>query len=163
VNFKNWCKGNYRKIYAFEPDLKNYNLCLLAQEKYEISNLVLINKGLWDCEETLYFEERANQGSRIDCRESNATIQIDTISIDQMVVDEKVTFIKLDVEGAELKALQGARNTIIKNHPKLAISIYHKDEDVITIPEYILSLSEEYRFYLRHYQLSANETILYAV
>lgn len=77
--------------------------------------------------------------------------------------EEKVTFIKMDVEGAELEALKGARKTIMKHHPRLAISIYHKPEDIWEIPAYILSLSEDYRFYIRHYQFSKNETILYAV
>ena len=86
-----------------------------------------------------------------------------TAAIDDIVGEEKVTFIKLDVEGAELKALQGAEQTIRRYRPRLAVSIYHKPEDVIEIPKYILSLHEDYRMYIRHYQMSACETILYAV
>lgn len=86
-----------------------------------------------------------------------------TAAIDDIVGEDKVTFIKLDVEGAELKALQGAERTIRRYRPRLAVSIYHKPEDVIEIPEYILSLHEDYRLYIRHYQMSACETILYAV
>ena len=80
-----------------------------------------------------------------------------------MVKNERVTFIKLDVEGAEYEALLGAQNTIKKNRPKLAISIYHKPQDIFELPELIMSIRDDYRMYLRHYQLSPNETILYCV
>ena len=83
-------------------------------------------------------------------------------AIDNVVKDERVTFIKMDIEGAELKSLMGARNTIIKNHPRLAICAYHKPEDLYELPGYILSLVPEYKFLLRHYCTSQYETVLYA-
>uniref|UniRef100_UPI00405665CD FkbM family methyltransferase n=1 Tax=Acetatifactor sp. TaxID=1872090 RepID=UPI00405665CD len=80
-----------------------------------------------------------------------------------MVKEECVIFIILDVEGAELKALQGAHNTIIRNYPRLAISVYYKLEDIFEISKYILSLHNDYKLYIRHYQFSECETILYAI
>lgn len=85
------------------------------------------------------------------------------MALDDLAGDEDVTYIKLDVEGAERKALQGAEKIIRKNHPRLAVSIYHKPEDILELPEYILSLHGDYRFYIRHYQMSPCETILYAL
>lgn len=79
------------------------------------------------------------------------------------VVDEKVTFIKMDIEGAEYEALLGAKETIQKNKPKLAISIYHKPEDIISIPKLIKSMVPNYRLYIRHYSNADNETVLYAI
>ncbi len=159
--FIEWCGGKYNKIYAFEPDIKNYEKCL--KEAESIPNLELANKGLWSREEILYFAGNAGQGSKIiETQEQNVTA-ISVTSIDDVVGEDKVTFIKMDIEGAELEALKGARSTIIKHHPRLAISIYHKPEDIWEIPSYILSLSEDYKFYIRHYQLSKNETILYAI
>lgn len=159
--FKKWCGGDYKKIYAFEPDTKNYKKCLAAAK--QIQNMELINKGLWSREETLYFAENADQGSRIIEAKAQDEMTVPVAAIDDVVGGEKVTFIKMDVEGAELEALKGARGTITKHHPRLAISIYHKLEDIWEIPDYILSLSDDYRFYIRHYQLSKNETILYAL
>jgi hypothetical protein len=92
----------------------------------------------------------------------NGKFQIDVDSIDNIVKD-KVSFIKMDIEGAELEALRGAKNTILKYKPKLAISVYHKQDDLINIPQYILQLNEKYKLYLRHYGESTDETILYAV
>jgi len=72
------------------------------------------------------------------------------------------SFIKMDIEGSEYEALIGAKDTISKYHPKLAISLYHKPEDLIQIPYYIKSLCPEYRFYLRLHSYYSEELILYA-
>ena len=69
----------------------------------------------------------------------------------------------MDIEGSELEALKGAAETIKKWRPKLAISIYHKYEDIIEIPEYILSIVPDYSFYIRHYSSDIWETVLYAI
>lgn len=69
----------------------------------------------------------------------------------------------MDIEGAELAALQGGAETIKRYKPKLAISIYHKPEDIIEIPIYIKSLVPEYKLYIRHYTNMYAETILYAI
>lgn len=68
----------------------------------------------------------------------------------------------MDVEGSEMVALEGAKKTISKYKPKLAISVYHKPEDVLEIANYILKMVPEYNFILRHYTDGSNETVLYA-
>lgn len=157
--FIEWCSGSYRKIYAFEPDAENYRRCKEICEREMMRNVEIYKRGLWDCETELSFQETGGQGSKLG--EGKNTVL--TAVIDRVAGDEPVSLIKLDVEGAELEALKGARETIVKNHPRLAISIYHKPEDIFTIPEYILSLHQDYRFYIRHYQMSPCETILYAL
>lgn len=79
------------------------------------------------------------------------------------MVSEKITFIKMDIEGAEYNALLGCKKIIKEQRPKLAICIYHKPEDIIQIPSLILSLNEEYIFYIRHYSTIWGETVLYAL
>ena len=69
----------------------------------------------------------------------------------------------MDIEGAELEALQGGAKLIKKNHPKLAICVYHKPEDIYTIPQLLLEYNPNYTFYLRHYSLWRSETVLYAI
>ena len=89
---------------------------------------------------------------------------IRTAAIDDIVdKNDRVTFIKMDVEGAELESLKGARKLIKRDCPKLAVCIYHRPEDMITLPLYIKSLVPEYKLYLRSYSNSDNEMVLYAV
>lgn len=76
-------------------------------------------------------------------------------------MDEKISMIKMDVEGFEHNALLGAKDVIQRDHPILAICVYHKQADIWDIPKLIHSLCAEYRFYLRHYSLFQNETVLY--
>lgn len=160
--FAKWCNGDHKKIYAFEPDLGNYEKCLKECERAGISKIQIYNKGLWDHETDLFFMETGGAGSKIS-GESIDAVKISTVAIDDIVGDDKVTFIKLDVEGAELKALQGAEKTICRYHPRLAVCVYHKPEDILEIPEFVLSLHSDYRLFIRHYRLDHNETILYAV
>ena len=117
----------------------------------------MIKKGLFDKDGTISFMSQDGEGSLI-CEEG--TEKIDICKIDTEASD--ATFIKMDIEGAELKALMGAKETIVKNKPKLAISIYHKPEDIIEIPKYLKTLVPEYKFYLRQYTMSYLECVLYA-
>ena len=80
-----------------------------------------------------------------------------------MLKGEKATFIKMDIEGSEINALKGGANTIKKYRPRLAISVYHKPEDIIEILSYILELCEDYKFYLRAYEYNEAGVVLYAI
>ena len=72
------------------------------------------------------------------------------------------TYIKMDIEGAEMEALLGAQGNIKNNKPKLAICLYHKPEDIIEIPHIILSINPDYKLAIRHYTTCNWETVLYA-
>lgn len=74
-----------------------------------------------------------------------------------------MTFIKMDIEGAELAALKGAKNTIKMYKPKLAICVYHNPLDIIEIPKLIKEIEPSYKLYLRHYSKFYSDTILYAI
>lgn len=156
-NFMKWTNGTYEKIYCFEPlEIQSKRI----ERNINVGkwkNVELIKGAVWDRNETMMLYEN-NAGS---CVDENGNTSIECVAIDE-VIDSKVTYIKMDVEGAELKALQGAKKTIQKYKPKLAISIYHKPEDIFEIPVSILDMVPEYEFWIRHYSTNIWETVLYA-
>lgn len=74
----------------------------------------------------------------------------------------QVDFIKMDIEGAEQQALRGAEESIRRFKPDMAITVYHSLEDFWQIPQYLDSLNLGYVFYLRHFTIHAEETVLFA-
>lgn len=160
IDFAKWTNNSYKKIFAFEPMQSNVEICRKRYAENGIENIDLFGKGTWSENGHISFAEGANQG-QID---ANGTNCIETIKIDDAVIgyNGRITFIKMDIEGAELEALRGARETIQKNKPRMAICIYHKPEDLYEIPGYLLSLVPEYRFKVRQYTSTSWETVLYA-
>ena len=148
------------KIYGFEPDSGNFEKLCASTEALGYCHC--FNKGVWSTTTTLHFDSGRALSSKISDDESMASIDLTTI--DEVTAGEKVTFIKMDIEGAELEALKGASATIQQHRPLLAISAYHKPEDLLTLPHYLQSLVPDYRFYLRgHHPLHAFELVLYAI
>lgn len=91
-------------------------------------------------------------------------IVIEADTLDNIVKNEKVTFIKMDIEGAEEKALEGAERVIKEHKPILAICIYHNLEDFYKIPLLIKRYNAEYKLYIRHYtDMADTETVCYAI
>lgn len=157
-NFIKWSGGKYREIIAFEPDAMCLEKCRSVLK--DVADLTLENKGLWSSKGILSFHATGSSDSQID---EEGETRITTGMLDEIAGDRKITFIKMDIEGAEKEALMGARNIIRNQKPKLAISIYHKKEDIWELPGLLLEMNPEYRFYLRHYSLRDAETVLYAV
>lgn len=158
LDFNDWTKENYKKIYAFEPINAMCEVISKQIKENCIKNIEVKNNAVWNQKETILFKEDG-PGSQVN---ENGKIEVKGISIDDVAENEKVTFIKMDIEGSELKALEGAKRTIVKHQPRLAICIYHRPLDVIEIASYILELVPEYKFYIRHYASSMWETVLYA-
>ena len=94
-------------------------------------------------------------------KDGSVRIPVDTI--DDLCSAEKVTYIKMDIEGSEMQALRGAKNVICRDKPRLAISIYHRPEDYFEIPFYIKKLVPEYKLYIRHHRFTKNDTVCYAI
>lgn len=145
------------EIIAFEPDPKNIKKCESVLK--ELDNSVLVNKGVSDCEEICSFN-MDDVGSRVS---EKGDIKIETVALDHYIKKEKVGYIKMDIEGFEERALVGAEKLIKRDKPLLAISIYHKRDDIWRLPKLILDISPRYRFYFGHYTLSWSDTVLYAV
>ncbi len=149
--------GHYKSIIALEPDEKNFRK--LERKTEGLSNLTRLNMGAWDKEETLYFAKKSGRNSRLE----ETGIPVSFNSVDNIIKD-KVTFIKMDIEGAELKALEGAKNTVKLYKPKLYVCAYHRNEDMFTLPFKIKELYSGYKIYFRqHPYIPAWESNFYAI
>lgn len=152
---------HYKKIYAFEPDAANMQKCKSNIEKLGIDNVELIEAGLWKYDGQLDFSQQGNGSSHVFIQDNSEANKVKVVALDTYIRDS-VSFIKMDIEGAELEALKGAEYLIKRDKPKLAICLYHKKEDIWEIPYYIKTLVPEYKLYMRHYSNCENETVLYA-
>lgn len=149
--------GIYKRIHFFEPDL-----ALLSQARQNLvgyDNIEFYGEGLFSKDDTLGFSATGNLDGRII---DNGEQSIKVRALDN-AVDEPVTFIKLDVEGAELAAIEGARRHIENDRPVLAVCVYHNPSDLWRLPLFIQSISKEYNYSLRHYSQAFFETVIYCI
>lgn len=161
IEFTKWSKGDYDAIYAFEPNPKMLQECTETLNALSHRNIYFYNCALWSCKCKLNFNNEA--GSKWDaCVSSDGIVSVEADNLENIIGQNKVTFIKLDVEGCELKTLMGATKIIKRDHPRMAISVYHKKNDLFDIAHYLLSLAENYNLAIRHYHSDTIETILYA-
>ena len=165
-NFAGWCgaKG-FDRIYSFEADPKNY-----ARAKEILAPLgkcELFPYGTADVNKKVYFAADAFETSCIISKEEaekrnfEGIEEIETAALDDVLEGKKITFIKMDIEGAEYEALQGARKLIMENRPRMAISVYHKFEDFVTLADLVLKMHPDYRIAFRHYGYDDLETVMY--
>lgn len=159
VYFNQLCTAKNKKAYIFEPNLKQYGIIKNNNLIKQLNDYVIYNVGAWSEKTKLKFDCDGTSSSI----SSEGSMSINVDKLDNIIVDTKVSYIKMDIEGAELEALKGAERLIKNFKPKLAICVYHKSEDIITIQTYIKSLVPEYKIYLRHYGIFDAETIIYAV
>lgn len=164
--FLEFTDGKYERIYAFEPihssaELIKENLKGLPNfELYEVAASNKKDKCAYYCND--YGE--LTMATTIQSQGANDDIQyFYTDTIDKVINGKRVTFMKMDIEGSELEALQGASETIKTNHPYLAICVYHKKEDLIDIISYCKKLVPEYKLYLRHHSITPCDTVLYCL
>lgn len=157
IEFIKWAKKGYSNIYVLEP----YKAIKPSLDKNleGISNTHCVYKAAWNKNEEIYF---GGEFTSFGIENNDEIVKINGTKIDDIVGDDRVTFIKMDIEGSEYNALLGAENTIRKNKPKLAICIYHKPGDIIELPNLIEKMVPEYKYAIRHYTAGTIETVLYA-
>lgn len=152
----------FSKMFLFELNKGIYKQLKINMNNYskEISDkITAYNYGLSNEEKNITYSD-GDSGSSIN---ENGEFNGKVIDLDTILAGEKVTFIKMDIEGAEFDALHGAKETIKKFKPKLAICIYHSAEDLWRIPLYIKELVPDYNIYVRHHTDLLYETVCYAI
>ncbi len=151
--------SSYGKIYLYEPMEEYYQNCVENISALQAENIVLRKAAVFNKNTTLHFSANVSGSSRAD---ETGTILVNAVALDEDI-PEPIGFIKMDIEGSEKEALRGAERHIRIETPMLAICVYHLPCDLREIPFLIREMNSNYRFYLRHHQYNADETVLYAV
>lgn len=146
-------------FHCFEADSLNCDLIQKRCQYFSPHQVNIYNKALSNSSgiEMLFYESGYSGRLTNKGEKKVLTQKIDDIDW------KRVDFIKLDIEGSERECLEGARNTIEKFHPKMAICVYHLQDDLPVIYKFIKSLKYRYELKLRHYMNSAGDTILYGI
>jgi FkbM family methyltransferase len=152
------CK--FAAIYAFEPDSENFNSLKANAASMRETQISLWPCGVGASTCKLRFSEGESTSSKLS--ESGSSI-IPVVALDDVLHGQPVNLIKLDIEGAELDALQGAHGLIEKYRPGLAVCLYHYPDHLWTIPSWVADLKLDYRLYCRTYAHNTFETVLYAI
>ena len=149
-------------VYCFEPDDVNIQKIQANTfiNNHPKNHLHIVPLGVWSEQTTLKFSNVGGEQGNISDT-GNISINVDSIDNVFATISERITIIKMDIEGSELQALMGAAHRIQTDKPLLAICVYHKLEDLIAIPQYIHNLVPEYRFYLRPHISTPTELVLF--
>ncbi|MCI9079900.1 MAG: FkbM family methyltransferase, partial [Lachnospiraceae bacterium] len=150
--------GGIKKAFCFEPDYSNYLKLNKCVSEIECGKIITYLAATGETNKTERFESRGTVSSLLGAGDDIVHIE----RLDDLLSGEKITFMKLDVEGSELATLKGAENIIKNNVPKLAVCLYHKPEDLYEIPLYLKSLVPEYKIKIRHHTYNIYDTVLYA-
>lgn len=167
IDFIKRANNQFDSIFAFELDKKNFKEMESAVDKLAApvkNKIKLYNFGLLDEEKEVYYETGGSGMQSTFINVINAASDCGkTVRLTDVLKNEKVTFIKMDIEGSEVKALSGAEEIIKKQKPKLAICVYHKPAHLWEVPLYIKKMVPEYRIFIRHHTPLEYETVCYAV
>lgn len=137
--------GGCEKIYAVEPDRKTF--AKLTRELADTDNAVCICAAVGAESKKVTFQTDTGRGAHV----SGKGEEVDMLTLDEILNGSPVTYIKMDVEGAEADALRGAEKTILKYKPKLRIAAYHRTEDIYDIVNRVFKIRDDYRVYMRHH------------
>ena len=163
--------GTFKKIIAIEPDSNNYMAMAnrikrltvewaLSEDKIQLHKMGLSSQSYVA---SMGKGNAEGLGSFIDDKNNGADdVSVKIVSVDDLMGDEKYTFLKADIESWEYKMLLGAEKSIKKWKPRLGISIYHNITDLYSIPLLIKNINPDYKLAIRHHSAQLADTILYA-
>lgn len=168
-DFLRYTGKRFNRIYALEPDRRNFSK--LRRRLYYISSELLKakNAAAWSSDTKLIFNNKAGRGSSMLTEQNAQSItgrgyEVDAVSVDSLLDGKPATLIKYDVEGSEREAIIGTEQTIKKYKPRLIVSLYHRAGDLVELPLLIHEINPDYRMYLRHHPyVPAWDTNLYCI
>ena len=151
--------GKLDMAIAYEPD--PLNIVLINKKIKHINpshQFFLIPCGVWSKNEILKFSSGGGESSSV---KNEGDISIQALTLDDTLFGVIPGYIKMDIEGAEIEALEGAEETIKQYSPSLAISLYHCPNHIFEIPLFIKSWGLDYNYFIRSHGNNLLETVLY--
>ncbi|MCL2338178.1 MAG: FkbM family methyltransferase, partial [Firmicutes bacterium] len=136
-------------VYAFEATPKTVEILRENLALKHVANVSVIPLAVSDKEEILYFPVTSSGTNKAVA----SGVKVSAVPLDLWVEQneiKQIDFIKMDIEGAEMSAIEGAKNTIKRFSPKLAISVYHNPEHFFTVPKKVLSINPNYKLFVNH-------------
>ena len=156
--FLGYTDSRYRSITALEPNLKSFKK--LQEHCADMERVNLWQLGSFNENRVINFNTKSGRNCAID---SEGT-PVHVARVDTILCGKKITYAKLDVEGAERETFEGMENTIRLFKPKLNIAAYHRSEDLFALILQLKTLNPDYKFYLRHHPYIPHwDTNIYAV
>jgi len=155
-------RSSFKRIIAVEPDPAN---CKALETRISAipaeikSKIQIVQRAVGQKRDLVTFNATGTAGSSV----GDGSYQVDCTPLDELLNSVHPTFIKMDIEGAELGALLGARKIIERDTPVLAICLYHAQEHLWQVPLLIQSLNSKYDFFLRRYADECWELVCYAI
>lgn len=163
-------QGIFGKIYAFEPESRNFAAMQFRTERLKKEwalseeKITLIHAGIGETTGTGYvtgeIKDTASLGAAISENGSGTPVGICTI--DDYFRNQSITFLKADIESYEEKMLLGAGNVIQRDKPKIAVCIYHNASDMYRVPLLLAEMNSNYHFDVRQHYGNLTDTVFYA-
>lgn len=149
--------NKYKKVYFFEPDET-----MMHKSKKRLSSnadIEFIQAGVGAVNGSAQFDNIGDSGGYVSLV-GKQTIQV--VTLDEFITSE-LSYIKMDIEGAEMDAICGAEQFIKKMHPLLSVSVYHRQGDIHRLTKKILNFNPQYHIYIRHYTDRYDDTRIYFI
>lgn len=160
--------GTFGNIFAFEPDAVNFRAMEARVERLNrewalpAEKIQLVNAGVGRKTTVGMIEEHKGLGSIVSEKKISAGDSIKIFALDDFFAEQKINFLKADIESFEFDMLQGAEKIIRRDLPKIAVCIYHNASDMYRILLWLDGLNLGYKFSVRHHQPLYSDTVLYA-
>lgn len=165
-DFMNQVGDSEYKYWAFEADGHNYDVLKQLCHDNHWDHVEINKMAVWSKKDTLIFKNNEITGDvsgKVVEKHTEKGVVVQADSLDNVLADEKVDFIKMDIEGAELEALRGAAKLIKRYKPTLAISAYHELEHLWEVPFLIKEIDDNYDIYFEHHMWNMADTVCYGI
>ena len=160
--------GTFGKIFAFEPDIKNFRAMQYRIERFnqewsfDEDKIFAVNAGVGLKSTEVFIEKHSGLGTKISEENNSECDSIKIYALDDYFNSQNINFLKADIESFETDMLKGAEKIIRRDLPKIAVCIYHDASDMYQILNWLAELNLDYKFSIRHHNFHLFDTVLYA-